>query len=61
MSDKELVMDLLKRLPDDADLKQIRGEIEFLAAIRKGEEEADRGEVIPHEQVKEDFRSWTTK
>ena len=61
MSDKEMVLDLLKRLPDDADLKRIQDEIEFLAAIRHGEEEADRGEVVPHEQVKEDFRSWTTK
>jgi predicted transcriptional regulator len=61
MSDKELVLDLVKRLPDDADLKQIQEEIEFLAAIRQGEEEADRGEVIPHDRIKEDFRSWTSK
>jgi predicted transcriptional regulator len=32
--------------------------IEFLAAIREGEEQADRGDVIPHEQVKKEFASW---
>lgn len=61
MSDKELVMDMIKRLPEDADLKRIRQEIEFLAAVRQGEQEADRGDVIPHDRVKEEFRSWITK
>jgi predicted transcriptional regulator len=61
MSDKQLVMDLLKKLPDDAKLKDIGREIEFLAAIREGEEQADRGEVVPHEQVKREFASWISK
>ena len=61
MSDKELVMDLLKKLPADAKLTDISKEIEFLAAIREGEEQADRGEVISHEQVKKEFKSWISK
>ena len=61
MSDKELVMDLLKKLPADAKLKDIGAEIEFLAAIREGEEQADRGEVVPHEKVKGEFASWISK
>jgi hypothetical protein len=28
----------------------------FLAALRIGEAQADRGEVVPHEQVKLEFR-----
>ena len=61
MSDKELVVDLLKRLPADAKLRDIGREIEFLAAIREGEEQADRGEVVLHDQVKREFSSWITK
>ena len=58
MSDKQLVVELLNRLPEDAKLQDIGKEIEFLAAIREGEEQADRGEVVPHEQVKREFASW---
>jgi hypothetical protein len=61
MSDKELVMDLLKKLPEDAKLTDISKEIEFLAAVREGEEQADRGEVVSHEQVKKEFKSWISK
>jgi predicted transcriptional regulator len=61
MSDKQLVVELLNRLPEDAKLQDIGREIEFLAAIREGEEQADRGEVVPHEQVKREFASWISK
>ena len=61
MSDKQLVVELLSRLPEDAKLQDIGREIEFLAAIREGEEQADRGEVVPHEQVKREFASWISK
>ena len=61
MSDKQLVVELLNRLPENAKLADIGAEIEFLAAIREGEEQADRGEVVPHEQVKREFASWISK
>jgi predicted transcriptional regulator len=61
MSDKQLVVELLKRLPADVKLRAIGKEIEFLAAIREGEEQADRGEVIAHEEVKRAFSSWISK
>jgi predicted transcriptional regulator len=61
MSDKQLVVELLNRLPEDAKLRDISREVEFLAAIREGEEQADRGEVVPHEQVKREFASWISK
>ena len=61
MSDKQLIVELLNRLPEDAKLQDISKEIEFLAAIREGEEQADRGEAVPHEQVKGEFSSWISK
>ncbi len=61
MNDKQTVLELLQRLPDDVELKDIHSELEFLAAIREGEEQADRRELIPHQQVKKEFASWITK
>lgn len=61
MSDKQLVVELLNRLPEDAKLQDISKEIEFLAAIREGEEQADRGDVVPHQQAKGEFASWISK
>ena len=61
MSDKQLVLELLNRLPADAKLKDIGREIDLLAALREGQEQANRGEVVPHEQVKREFASRITK
>ena len=61
MNDKQLVMELLNRMPADVKLRDIGAEIEFLAAVREGEDQADRGEVVPHEQVKREFASWISK
>ena len=52
MTNKEVVIETVRKLPDDATLQQISEEIAILAAIRKGEEAADAGRVIPHEEVK---------
>ena len=61
MSDKQIVIDLLNRLPEDVQLRDIEAEVEFLAALREGEVQADRGQVVSHEQVKRDFKSWISK
>ena len=36
LSSKEIVKDLLLRLPDEISLHQIAREIEFIAAVRQG-------------------------
>ena len=36
--------------------KKNSNKTEFLAALREGEAQADRGEVVPHNQVKLEFR-----
>ena len=36
----------------DAALRLVEDEAEFRAGIRRGIEQADRGELIPHEEVK---------
>jgi predicted transcriptional regulator len=61
MSNKEVVSDLLTRLPDDVSLQQIAREVEFVAGVREGLEQLDRGEGVEIEKVEKLIESWTTK
>ena len=55
MSNKQIVEDLMHRLPEDASLHDIAREIEFVAGVREGLAELDRGERIPLEDVAAEF------
>ena len=61
MTNKEIVQDLLRRIPDDASLQDIAREIEFVAAIRQGLSELDNGDSIPIEEVEKKLISWGVK
>ncbi|HXI26419.1 MAG TPA: hypothetical protein VNG71_21375 [Pyrinomonadaceae bacterium] len=61
MTSKEIVEDLLQRIPDGASLHDIAREIEFIAAVRQGLDELDRGESIPLEEVETELPSWIIK
>lgn len=58
MSNKQIVEDLLQRTPEDASLQDIAKQIEFIAAVRQGLAELDRGEQIPLEEVERELPSW---
>jgi len=60
MSAKELALDVIKHLPDNATMHDLTEEL-YVAAVREGLAELDRGEGIPHEDVKRQFESWFTK
>jgi predicted transcriptional regulator len=59
--DKAMVIDLVNRLPEDATLRDIAREIEFVAGVREGFEQLDRGEGVPVEEVEQRLKSWTTR
>lgn len=61
MSNRELVIDLVARLPEDMPLPEIAREIEFLAGVREGREQAKRGEGMPVEDARKKVRQWATK
>jgi predicted transcriptional regulator len=61
MSDKQLVLDSIERLPEDANLDAIAERVEFLAAIRKGLGQIEHGETVPHEEVKRQLATWLSK
>ena len=61
MSNKQLVSNLLERLPDNVSLHDIAKEIEFISGVREGLDQLDRGDGVPVEDVEKMIASWTTK
>ena len=60
MTQKELVLDAINELPDDASIEEIAGRVDFLAAVQKGLDQLDRGESVSHEELKRQLASWLT-
>ena len=58
VTQKEIVLDAISELPDEVSLGEIAERIEFLGAIQKGMDQLDRGEGIPHEEVKRQLAAW---
>jgi predicted transcriptional regulator len=61
MSDKQAVLDAVRRLPESSTIEQISEEIAILAAIRRGEDAADTGQVLTHDEAKRRSAGWVTK
>ena len=59
MSNKELILGLLARLPEDTPLENIAREIEFLAGLKTAREQAQRREGIPAEDARGIVDAWT--
>ena len=60
MTQKEMVLDAIRELPEDASVREIADRLEFLAAIQLGLDQLDRGEGIAHEEIKRELASWLT-
>ena len=60
MTEKEIVLETIRALPDDCSLDEIAERIEFMAAVQKGLDQLDRGEGIPHDELKRQLASWLT-
>jgi len=52
MSNREIAIDLIQKLPENASLHEIAREIEFVAGVREGFEQTDRGEGLAAEEVR---------
>ena len=61
MTDKQLAVETLARLPETLSLAEIAEELWVAAAIRQGRADVDAGRVRSHEDVKELFSSWTER
>jgi len=60
MTEKEIVLETIRSLPDDCSLEEIAERIEFMATVQKGLDQVKGGEGIPHDEVKRQLTSWLT-
>jgi hypothetical protein len=58
MSNREIVIDLLSKLPEDAPLEEIAREIEFLAGIQTARQQARRREGLPAAHARKLIDAW---
>ncbi|MBI5768468.1 MAG: hypothetical protein HZA93_11780 [Verrucomicrobia bacterium] len=58
MSTREAVQTILQSLPPDVSLREVAREIEFIAGVRDGLAELDRGEGIPVDDIRRELRTW---
>jgi len=61
VSTKQIVQDLLQKLPEDVSLHDVAQEIEFVAGVRQGLAEIERGERIPIEDIERELPSWVIR
>jgi predicted transcriptional regulator len=57
MSAKETALQVISKLSDDVTWGQLTEEL-YTAAVREGLDELDRGQGIPHDEVKRQFDSF---
>jgi predicted transcriptional regulator len=60
MTQKQMVLEAIRELPDAVSVREIADRLEFLAAVQIGLDPLDRGEGIPHADVKKQLASWLT-
>jgi len=60
MTTKQIAIQTIEQLPDDATWEEIQERIRFVAGVRSGLRELDEGKGIPHDQVREEFAEWLT-
>lgn len=61
MSDKQLALETIQGLPEDASLDTIAERLEFLVGVRKGLDQIERSETVSHEEVKRQLATWLSK
>jgi len=60
MTTKQIAIQAIQELPNDATWDDIQERIRFVAGVRKGLRELDEGKGIPHDRVREEFAEWLT-
>ena len=55
---KESVIELLNKLPEDSNYKDIIAEIYFKKQVEEGIQQLDNGEFLSHEEVKKRMEKW---
>jgi predicted transcriptional regulator len=60
MTTKQIAIQAIQQLPDDASWEEIQERIRFMAGVRAALQELEAGKGIPHDQVIAEFAEWLT-
>lgn len=55
---KEQVLQVVQRLPDDADFRDVNEEIALLAAVSEAEDDIKEGRLIDNREMKSRLEDW---
>jgi len=58
MTTKEKLIKAVEDLPDDASIEDAMERLLFLAKVEKGLEQADKGQTVSHNDIKEKMSKW---
>jgi predicted transcriptional regulator len=58
MTTKQIAIEAIEQLSDDATWDEIQERIRFVAGVRKALLELDEGKGVSHEQVTQEFADW---
>src|SRR5207249_807610 len=61
MPAKAIVLEAIRKLPEGSTFNEIRERIEFIAGVREGLEQIERGEVVPLAEAEKKIDKWATK
>ncbi len=61
MKDKDVAIEAIANLPDNASMQEIAEELQIMAAIRKGKQDVAAGRVKSHAEVRDLFEAWISK
>jgi predicted transcriptional regulator len=61
MSNRELVIDVVNKLPENTPLKDIIRELAFIDGINEALAQSEAGQVVSIEEARQRLKTWTQK
>lgn len=61
MSNREIAVEAINKLPEDTPLDEIAGKLALIAGLRRAREEAARGEGMDPEKARELVNAWVSR
>jgi hypothetical protein len=61
MSNREIVIDIVKKLPANTSLEKIAREIEFVAGVKRGLAQAKRRQGVSPDEARRRVKKWISK
>lgn len=61
MTDRQLILDAVRKMPETASLAEILDELRLLHSVAQGMVDTEQGKVTPHEDVPKQMSAWITK